>query len=613
IIDFTKSSIKLASDLDAQGDFSKISHSWTNEIRLMNDQWNTFMITMGQGFINILTPIITGLNYLIGKLQVAAQYFKAFTIALFGDHNSQQSTAGISNATASSDALGNSLDTTAEKAKKAKGALMGFDQINILKTNKDTGNNSVANPSGDMGAATTVPVKVTANIADITEPLKKIDFKPLLKSLDNLKTAMQPLTQTLFSGLEWAYKNIFVPLATWTIEKAIPKFLDALSSAISAFTPILTAFKPFGSWLWDNFLKPLAAWTGKEILKGLDNLKKDFDDIGKWIKDNKGAIETMAALVGSFAVAWGLVTLAVNLSDIAMGIGEGVVYAFGAAIDFLTDPITLVIAAVALLVFGIYELCTHWNTVKAVAIEVWDKIKAVFMGFVDWIKNVFSTDWSKSFGFLGEIMNGIIATVKDVWHSVTEIFKGVIDFVTGAFSGNWSKAWNGIKEIFGGIFDQLSSLAKGPLNIVIAIINDAIDGINSLIDKLDKVHIKLPDLLGGGELGFNIPDLGKLPYLATGGIIDQPTLAMVGERGKEAVMPLENNTGWINQLAGSLASKIGSNNNNTDNTEIVELLKTLVNIFKNQKSANISESTLANALAKILNNESRRQGKAIIL
>ena len=130
--------------------------------------------------------------------------------------------------------------------------------------------------------------------------------------------------------------------------------------------------------------------------------------------------------------------------------------------------------------------------------------------------------------------------------------QGIIDFIAGVFTGNWSRAWRGVVNIFGGIMSGLGAIMKAPLNAVIGIINSAISAINS-------IHVDIPDWvpgLGGRSFGTHI---GKIPYLAKGGIVDQPTLAMVGEAGKEAVMPLEHNTGWIDNLAGQVASKINGN------------------------------------------------------
>ena len=84
-----------------------------------------------------------------------------------------------------------------------------------------------------------------------------------------------------------------------------------------------------------------------------------------------------------------------------------------------------------------------------------------------------------------------------------------------------------------------------------------------MIKGLNK--IKLPDWIPGlGGKGINIP---TIPKLAKGGIVDAPTIAMVGEAGKEAVMPLENNTGWITDLANKVAERLpsqSSTNNNND-------------------------------------------------
>lgn len=70
---------------DSQGDFAQNSGSWANQVKLMGERWKTFQGTMGQGFINILTPIMKGLDFLVEKLQVGAQYFKAFTDLVFGE------------------------------------------------------------------------------------------------------------------------------------------------------------------------------------------------------------------------------------------------------------------------------------------------------------------------------------------------------------------------------------------------------------------------------------------------------------------------------------------------------------------------------------------------
>jgi hypothetical protein len=127
------------------------------------------------------------------------------------------------------------------------------------------------------------------------------------------------------------------------------------------------------------------------------------------------------------------------------------------------------------------------------------------------------------------------------------------------FRKGWTEFWNGVKktaslakDFLVGVFDGIINIMKAPINAVIALINGAIRGIN-------KISVDIPDWVpkwGGKTIGFSIPEI---PQLAKGGVVDQPTLAMVGEAGKEAIMPLENNIGWIDTLADKLGGKMQGN------------------------------------------------------
>ena len=177
------------------------------------------------------------------------------------------------------------------------------------------------------------------------------------------------------------------------------------------------------------------------------------------------------------------------------------------------------------------------------ALEIYNKfIAPVVMWLLDKLK--------PAFAFIGSLVSGVMGTIlgviSDVVGGVFKVLGGLVDFITGIFTGNWKKAWNGVKDIFKGIIDGIAGIFKAPINLII-------DGINAFIGGLNK--IKIPDWVPvvGGK-GFHID---KLPKLAQGGVIDKPTIAMIGEAGKEAVIPLENNTGWITELASQLNGKTG--------------------------------------------------------
>ena len=161
---------------------------------------------------------------------------------------------------------------------------------------------------------------------------------------------------------------------------------------------------------------------------------------------------------------------------------------------------------------------------------------------------------------VGGVFNTIVTVISDVLKNIFGFLNGFIDFITGVFTGDWEKAWKGVKSMFENIIGGIGNIMKAPINFIINIINGFIDGLRS---------IKIPDWVPGvGGKGIDIP---RIPLLAKGGIIDRATLAVVGESGKEAVMPLENNTGWIDQLAGKIAGKGGAGTTSSDQPIILNV------------------------------------------
>ena len=131
------------------------------------------------------------------------------------------------------------------------------------------------------------------------------------------------------------------------------------------------------------------------------------------------------------------------------------------------------------------------------------------------------------------IANGFLAvvdTVKKVVDNIKTVFDGIVNFVKGVFSGNWGQAWEGVKQIFSGAWGALVELCKAPLNGVIALINSAIAGVNSL-------GLVIPEwvpMIGGKEFKINIP---PIDMLAKGGFTNGPSIA--GEAGVEAVISFD--------------------------------------------------------------------------
>lgn len=180
------------------------------------------------------------------------------------------------------------------------------------------------------------------------------------------------------------------------------------------------------------------------------------------------------------------------------------------------------------------------------ALEFYNKF---IFPIIQWLIVEFGPKVVQTFHNFMLVMGLLRLFVDNAIKGVKRSFGGLIDFIAGVFSGDWERAWLGVKDIFGGIFDAFEPLVKKPLQAVIDAVNKMIDGLNKLSFSIPSW---VPGNLGGKSFGLNIP---SIPHLARGGIVDQPTLAMIGERGKEAVVPLEN-TPLVEKLAAAVAGAV---------------------------------------------------------
>lgn len=131
--------------------------------------------------------------------------------------------------------------------------------------------------------------------------------------------------------------------------------------------------------------------------------------------------------------------------------------------------------------------------------------------------------------YVHDHMDEIIAKIKDKFDGFKDSIVAIFDNIKDKFSSIWSGMGDAVKKAFSVVGD----IVKGFFNIYIGFFNH-------VIDQLDKIQIKLPSALGGGSFGV---DINHIPLLAQGGIVSSPTIAMIGEAGPEAVVPLSKMAG----------------------------------------------------------------------
>lgn len=334
---------------------------------------------------------------------------------------------------------------------------------------------------------------------------------------DNIKSGIDKVSKVIetvktgFSEISKAYSESFGAIAP-EIKTFIDKIMDAFGEidddTLSIFSTVFNSIKDIIvevapiiadviSIAMDRIgsiidIVAIAVKMATPCIKSIIEFVKEFaknvlEFVGS-VVDNWDIIEPIIIGFGSaFLIVSGAIAIWSGVCGIATAVTTGLASAttfLAGAVTFLTSPIGLVILAIgAVIMIGV------------LLYKNWDKIKEYF----------------------SEKFPGIFENIKLV-------FSNIIDFFKNIFTGNWQEAWENVKNIFSGAFGALEAIAKAPLNAIITLINKAIDGLNS-------INITLPDFMGGGNFGLNIP---QIPMLAKGSNYTPDTF-IAGEKGAELV------------------------------------------------------------------------------
>ena len=319
------------------------------------------------------------------------------------------------------------------------------------------------------------------------------------------------------------------------------------SPLITSFNNLAAACAPFSGYIYDgllwflqNVLLPLASWSIKDAAPAFLNM------LANGMKLLGSAIETVRP---SFDYIWANV-----LKPIAEFTGETFIWALdtiGQTFSDLSDLMT----------------------------EKGDKINEILTAVGKGMELL----WNVIYKPILQLMRGGISTllryIVRIVGDMIDVFSGIVEFVSGVFTGDWKKAWNGLVDIFKGAVNWIIDIFEG-------VVNTIIDGINS-------ISIDIPDWvpkIGGSHFGPNLARL-EIPRLATGGITSGPTTALIGEAGREAVLPLENNTEWMDTFADKLSDRPVNIRFTGNLAELARLLRPVLDAENSRIGRNFRVST----------------------
>ena len=355
---------------------------------------------------------------------------------------------------------------------------------------------------------------------------------------------------TVLIGAVAAFLGVILLVNAALLASPITWIVVGIMALVAAFVVLWNECEGFRNF-WINLWKTVSTWVEKTV-----------NDIVNWFKqawsDIKNAFNT--------AISW-------IREKIIQPIANFYNTWIRPVIEKIIEIITKCVEIIINLYVGLYNLLVN-KVIKPIAewvSKTVGNIKDWIKGAVDTINGWFSDLWSK----IKEIFSPVANFFKDVWNKAYNAVKSVFSPIVDFFGGIWDKIKNKFSKLGTSIGDAISNAVKSGINGVISLIEKTINKAIGLINGAIKLINLIP--------GVNVSYVKKLsmPRLAKGGIIDSATIAMVGEQGKEAVVPLENNTEWMDKLADRLAAKMTSPTRVSLNVDGKELGWATINSINN--------------------------------
>lgn len=491
----------------AAGDFARTSDGWANQVRILSLQFDSLKATIGQGLINLLTPVIKVINIIIGKLTTLANVFKAFTDMITG----KKSSGGVSNvasdlssASSAADSLSSSTDKAGSSAKKAAKEfkqLAGFDTISKLSDSSDSDSDSGSSGGSSGGGGGAANVDFGAISLDSTA-LDVLDEKTQ-KIMDDIQKAVQPTIDALHrlwegglselgsfaqTALQDFYDHFISSVGQWVLGEGLPRLIDLLNQQLSSidFDKINGALVGF----WDA-LAPFAVTIGEGLLDFYEHV---MVPLGTWVANE--------------------------------------------AVPRFFDTLSTVISALNSILEAIQPLLIWWwdDVLNPIAswtadlfLDAWDAINEALSSFSDWCKehqstiqdiviavNAFFAAWAISSlvnGMVGFVASGDLAvkmmslleggasllgkaiafitspvgiatvvlgtlitigvlvyknwdTIKEkaieIWGAISEWFSETIEGIKGFFTG----LWEGIQDTFAEVGEWFQGIFEGAMKAI---------------------------------------------------------------------------------------------------------------------------------------------------
>lgn len=319
----------------ASGDFIRTSDGWANQVRILKLQFDSLKATIGQGLINVLTPVIKVINLIISKLMSLANAFKSFTELITGKKSGggvSAAATGMEDIAGSADnasaAMGGAGNAAKKAAKDIKGATSGIDELNIIQAPDSSGSDGGAGggytaDEFDMGEVDTSAIdEMDSKYQGLIDKARELSslFKGGFNIAFGNKDVLDSIQQSI-SNIGQSLKDIFLDPA---VVSAADNFLNSL---VFNLGKVAGGMASVGASIADNLLGGISKFLEQNSQRIKDYLISMFD-IGSDITN----------IVGRVSEAWGTVFEAFR-SDSAKQVAADIIGIFSSAFMGVTELI----------------------------------------------------------------------------------------------------------------------------------------------------------------------------------------------------------------------------------------------------------------------------------
>ena len=495
----------------ASGDFMRNQDSWANQTRILTGQFESFKAAIGQGLINVLTPVIKVINVIMAKLVQLANAFKSFTEMVMGKKSGggagsamQEVADAADEAAGSTGGVEDAAEGAAAAAKKAQKSLMGFDEINKLTKVDDSGagaGGGVSFDDIDFGTAMEEQEKVTNDTFEKIKAKVK-ELVDLFKS--GFKAGLGEDFENSIARTKEHIKNIGANLKEIFTDPAVVGAANNWANTVAySLGQVAGSVVSVGQTIAENLVGGVDKYLeqNKDFIK--DRLVGMFDASARIFEITGNLAQALASIFEVFrgdtakqitADLIGIFTNAhLGITELALKIGGDVLNCIAQpiidnkdkikeAIENTLTPISTVLSTLNQAVKDTFEKI----------FEVYDsKVAPMFQSFADGLSSLVSTLLDAYNTYIAPVLDNLGTKFAEVWAShIQPAVNSMIEFV--------GKLANTIKALWEGILQPLISWIISTLVPVIAPILQTIgDLVIGLFGTISKIIGGIFDVLGG--------------------------------------------------------------------------------------------------------------------